>query len=462
MEFKTVGLIAGASVVCSLAAMPAYADEAARIKELERKLERSMQLIEDLSAKVSRLEKGKEPAAPAASVPAAEQQARVEALERQVAQLGSGLSRRSGDDGLPVHGFADVGLAHSGEDNSIFGKGKKGFNVGSLDLYLTPQFGDRVRTLLELVFEVDGDGNIATDLERVQMGYAFNDAATAWLGRFHTPYGYWNTAFHHGAQIQTSLMRPKFLDFEDKGGILPAHTTGSWLTGAWPVAGNRVGYDVYVGNSSRLGVDATLPTTLSTANAGAFNSQVTAGGYAGGGTLNMKMAGGDSHSYMGGFNAWIEPRGIDGLRLGIHGLRGNIDDTSVDANRTRLGMYGGYGVFADDRWEVMGEYYRFDNRDVSGGSGSHRSWAGYLQAGYNIARLTPYVRGERANLDQRDNYFAVQESGRSYRRLATGLRYDVDPKAALKLELSRTEQEDLGSGGNDRYNEARVQYSIRF
>jgi len=159
VKFKTVGLMAEVSLVCSLAAMPVYADEAARIRELER----SMQLIEDLSAKVNRLEKTKEPAATASAVPPGEQQARVEALERQVAQLGSGLSRRSGDDGLAVHGFADVGFAHSGEDNPIFGKGKKGFNVGSLDLYLTPQFGDRVRTLLELVFEVDRDGNIATD-----------------------------------------------------------------------------------------------------------------------------------------------------------------------------------------------------------------------------------------------------------------------------------------------------------
>lgn len=452
---KAVGMLA-----CALLASPAAADDAARIKELERKLERSMQLIENLSAKVSELEKAKAPA-PAASPAAADQQARVEALERQVAQLGSGISHRSFDDGIPVHGFADVGLAHSGEHNPIFGKGRKGFNVGSFDLYLTPQFGDRVRSLIELVFEVDHDGDIATDLERLQIGYAFSDAAVAWGGRFHTPYGYWNTAFHHGAQIQTSLSRPRFLEFEDKGGILPAHTTGAWLTGALPLAGNRFGYDVYVGNSSSLRVENTA-TTLSANNAAAFNSQVSAGGYAGGGALNMKMAGGDSGSYMTGFNAWIEPRAIDGLRLGVHGLGGSITDDSADRNRTRLAALGAYGVFASERWEVLGEFYRFNNRDLSGGSGSHRSWAGYLQAGYNSGRWMPYVRGERASLEQKDNYFAVQEFGRSYRRFVAGLRYDLDPKAALKLELSRTSQEDLGLGGDDRYGAAQLQYSIRF
>lgn len=460
---KTAGVLAGAGLACSLLALPAAADDAARIRELERKLERSMQLIENLSTKVNELEKAKEQAskASAGSASGAEQQARVEALERQVAQLGSGISRRSFDDGIPVHGFADVGLSHSGEHNPIFGKGRKGFNVGSFDLYLTPQFSDRVRSLIELVFEVDHDGDIATDLERLQIGYAFNDAAIAWGGRFHTPYGYWNTAFHHGAQIQTSLSRPRFLDFEDKGGILPAHTTGAWLTGAFPLAGNRAGYDLYLGNTASLRVENNA-TVLSTNNASAFNSHVSAGGYAGGGTLNMKMGGGESGSYMAGFNAWIEPRAVDGLRLGLHGLGGTIKDDSADRNRTRLAALGGYGVFSSDRWELLGEYYRFNNRDLTGSSGNRHSWAGYLQAGYNMGRWTPYARGERADLDQKDNYFAVQEFGRSYRRFAAGLRYDVDPKAALKLEISRTSQEDLGLGGDDRYGAAQIQYSIRF
>lgn len=453
--------MAGAGLACSLTALPVAADDAARIRELERKLERSMQMIEKLSAKVDELEKAKAQPAPAATTVATEQTARVEALERQVAQLGSGVSRRSFDDGIPVHGFADIGMSHSGEDNPIFGKGRKGFTVGSFDLYLTPQFGGRVRSLIELVFEIDRAGDVATDLERLQIGYAFSDAAVAWGGRFHTPYGYWNTAFHHGAQIQTALSRPRFLDFEDKGGILPAHTTGAWLTGALPLAGNRVGYDFYVGNSSSLRVENTA-TTLSTNNAGAFNRQVASGGYAGGGALNMNMSGHDSGSYMAGFNAWIEPTAIDGLRLGLHGIGGNIQDDSSDRNRTRLAAFGGYGVFSNDRWELLGEYYRFDNRDLSGGTGRHQSWAGYLQAGYNLGRWTPYVRGERASLSQRDNYFAVQEFGRSYRRYAAGLRFDLDPKAALKLELAHTNQEDLGDSGDDRYGTAQLQYSIRF
>jgi hypothetical protein len=453
------------SIAAAFAAVPlsafAQSTDAEKMKALEQKLERSIQLIEQLSAKVNKLESAKAGEVP--PLASGGNQAQLEALERQVAQLGSGISNRSSDAGLPLHGFADVGISHSGENNRVFGKGNKGFNVGSLDLYLTPQFGDRVRSLVELVFEVDKDGNVATDLERVQMGYAFSDAAMGWIGRFHTPYGYWNTAFHHGAQFQTAVSRPRFLDFEDKGGILPAHTTGAWLTGAMGAPSGRFGYDLYLGNAPRLKVDSdAITSALSTLNAGALSPLAATNGYAGTGTLNMQMAGSSSYKANAGGNVWYEPSAIDGLRLGLHGLRANIEDNSENHNETRVGMFGAYGVYASDRWELLGEYYGFRNRDLTSGSGTHSSWAAYLQAGYNIGRMTPYARLEKTSLDQKDNYFAVQESGRSYKRAVLGLRYDLDPKAAIKFEYARTNQEDIGPGLSDQYNTAYFQYAIRF
>jgi hypothetical protein len=111
----------------------------------------------------------------------------------------------------------------------------------------------------------------------------------------------------------------------------------------------------------------------------------------------------------------------------------------------------------------MSEYYRFRNRDLLNGSGSHGSSAWYAQAAYSFGALTPFGRFERTRLDQMDGYFADQTNGKSYRRAVAGLRYDVDPKAALKFEFNRTRKEDLGLGiPNDSFSEARVQYSIRF
>ncbi len=195
--------------------------------------------------------------------------------------------------GLPLHGFADIGAGRSRESNTLR-TGAKGFNVANFSLYLTPEFGERVKALVELLFEVERDGGLATDLERLQIGYTFSDAATLWGGRFHTPYGLWNTAFHHGAQIQTALSRPRFLEFEDRGGILPAHTVGAWLTGTFPGNSVRFNYDLYLGNSPTIQVDAARPAP--------------------GGTLSPRTGGADQFSATMGLRAEIAPRGkLDGL-----------------------------------------------------------------------------------------------------------------------------------------------------
>ena len=125
-----------------------------------------------------------------------------------------------------LRGFADVGAGFSGN------RGNKGFINGSLDFYLTPQLSANVKSVIELVFEHDDRGVVSPDLERLQVGYTFNNGNTVWLGRFHSPLGYWNTSFHHGQQLQTSVLRPQMIDFEDKGGIVPAHTVGIWGSGA--------------------------------------------------------------------------------------------------------------------------------------------------------------------------------------------------------------------------------------
>jgi len=150
---------------------------------------------------------------------------RIEALEKQVAQMEAKLPARP-DEGLPLHGFMDVDVGARNHG------GPRGFALGNLDFYLTPRIGDRIKGLIELNFEINDAGELDTDLERMQIGYVFSDAATVWVGRFHSPWGYWNTAYHHGQQIQTTLTRPKFLEFEDRGGIIPAHSVGLWGTGA--------------------------------------------------------------------------------------------------------------------------------------------------------------------------------------------------------------------------------------
>jgi len=348
-------------------------------------------------------------------------------------------------EGVPLHGFLDVGYSINSKDstNPALPGLPNGFNVGSLDIYLTPQFEGKVKTLIELIFENTPEGSLATDLERAQIGYTFSDAATLWAGRYHAPYGYWNTAYHHGAQMQTSVLRPRFLDFEDKGGILPAHMVGLWANGKIRAGGGRFTYDAYAGNGPRIAVDSGLPAP--------------------GGVLDIQTAGDNNHQAMVGFNLGYEFGGFaDGLRLALYGLRGDVADDSPAANITELNMGGAAVVYLEHDWEIMGEYYRFSDTDKSGGTGSHSSWADYLQVGMNFSGLTPFVRVEKTVLDQADMYFAMQDNGQSYFRQSLGLKYDLNQSAALKFELLNSKFADEPGRAPYDYRSFLAQFAVRF
>jgi hypothetical protein len=421
---RTVLTLAG--LAC--AGMPVHSQtDADRISSLERRLEQSDQLIQQLEARIEQLERaagdrrqsGETSAQTARPVPME--------VEPELPPTASGT------EGVPLHAFADVGYVHSSRANEA-GK-KSGFALGNLDLYLTPEISARVKALFELNFEYDRNGNIGEDLERAQFAYAVSDALTLWVGRFHTPFGYWNTAFHHGAQLQTTVERPQFLQFEDHGGILPAHTVGLWGTGELGVGDGRLLYDAYVGNGDRI-ANGQLD----------FNAELDDNG-------NREVG------FSLGYRFGAAP---SGLLIGVDGLSEHVSAPTGSATASLVAMrfIGGYAVYDADNWEVIAEYYRFLNHDLTNSDALHRSWSGYVQLGYIFSgRLTPYARYEEALLDQTDPYFAAQIEGRSYTRALVGLRYDLSPKAALKLEWDRTDQT---RDGGALFNQILSQFAIRF
>ncbi len=427
-------MLAAAVALAPVGAHAADSD-AEKLQAMQEKLDKSLQMIDALAARVRELETRQAKATPGATVapaaaPAPAEAARIEAVEQKVQQIETAnATRRSDDTGLPVHGFADVGAGNHNPYTPVL----KGFDVGNLDFYLTPRLGERALALFELNFEVATAGAVSVDLERAQIGYQFSDEATVWLGRFHTPYGYVNTALHHGAWISNSLRRPKFLAFEDQGGSLPAHTVGAWLAGSERVGTGKVLYDFYAGNGQAI-----LDGVLDMRNAGNEHGNPIVGGRIGY-QFSSELA--------------------EGLALGVHGLSARIEDNELIPNMTRLNMAGAYGVYDTDDWEAMAELYLFNNEDLSGGTGHHRSEAGFGQLGYRAAWGVPYLRYERGAFKQSDHYFLEQNRGNSYYRSALGVRFDIDIKSALKFEFASTHDTDRVVG---QYSEALVQYAIRF
>jgi hypothetical protein len=418
-----------------------------RIRELERKLEQSLKTIDELAARVKELEARSgarpeaaptaAPAAPAAAPAAMSAAEDHDHARRAAPDLGSAI-------GLPptvLKGFADVGIGYTSGSYSANGirdfgiGGNRGFLVGSLDFYLTPRLSENVKSVIELVFEHDitTGGSLAADLERMQVGYTFSDEATLWLGRFHTPVGYWNTAFHHGSQLQTSVLRPRIIDFEDQGGVVPAHTVGIWGTGAFRMGEDKLTYDLIAGNSPSITETVLDPNNL--------------------GSDNFKWSAGFNFGYLFGGNA-------EGLKVGVHGYHAEVRDDAVPANSTRVNILGAYAATEGDLWELEAEYYRFFNQDLAVTTGNYNSWAGFVQVGRHYGRWTPYVRLEQAVLNQSDNYFAMLAGGRSYSLQALGLRYELTATSALKFEADHVNNRTTPPSSS--FNRLIMQWAIRF
>jgi hypothetical protein len=476
-RIRAVVAAAGAIGVCAGAASSASAQTAnpdPSVQELQRKLEQSLQRIDELSKRVQQLEsqrnapaagsaQGATPAAPAASsaapaststaatapaaapaaaAPAPASDSRIDDLASQLKQLSQSVSRINNDTGVPLHGFIDVGARWYSRTDPNSTNAANGFNEKAIDFYLNPEISPRIKSLMEIAIETSEYGQSpGIDFERLQVGYLVSDALTVWIGRFHTPFGYWNTAFHHGPQIQTSVQRPKFLAFEDTYGFMPDHTIGLWGTGKQAWGDGHITYDVSLGNSPRI---------------------VTGGGPGGGGQVDMNLLGSNNHDMSTLLNVGYEFGGaLDGLKLGVHAMRWRTTDDLSPPDTTNVRFVGGYAVYTEDDWEILSEYYHFNDTNVSAGSTNHSSWASYAQVGHAFGKFTPYGRWETALLDQTDNYFAALAApiGSSYRRYAGGIRYDLTSNTALKFEYDRTNYLDRGL---DSYNEYRAQVAVRF
>lgn len=401
-------------------AAPATVDET-RLRELEAKLESSLRLIETLDRRIKELE-----AHDAAPAEAPLANAPVQRLDQKVAEISA--SAGSAAPQQTLRGFADVGFSQASND------GQKGFGIGNLDFYFTPHLAENVKALAEVVLEYNPAGELALELERIQVGYTFSDAATIWMGRFHSPLGSFNATFHHGALIQTALARPRFLDFEDRGGILPVHTIGVWLAGSGQLGSGRVHYDLFTGNNPDLADGEVSPLSAGSTHAG-----LSVGANAG-------YAFGDA---------------LSGLDLGLHGYRATVRDSDTDTQVSRLNVFGAYAVYDTPEWELLSEYYAFRNDNLLAGPEPGHSWATFAQLGRHWQLWTPYLRYEKASLDADDPYFALQALGRSYDRRAAGIRYELTPKSALKLEYTNTHS-PASTLMPRHQDEVRVQWAFRF
>jgi hypothetical protein len=331
-----------------------------------------------------------------------------------------------------LHGFADVSYRQDIHNDADPHKDNGAFVIGPLDIYVAESLGPRVDMLAEFAIEFG-----AVDLERLQIGYLFSDLLKVHVGRFHTSLGYWNTAYHHGAYLFTTIERPSFLEWEDDGGILPTHSVGLRASGRqfWRIG--EFSYSATVSNGSSVTVEDGAyvldPNTESDPNR---NKGVA---------LRVAFA----------------PTALAGWSLGASTVTNHVVNTDslpgpplvLDVTQTIVGVD---LTHAEGPWELLAEYFLLRDTDKIG-EDTATNHMYYLQVAREFrGTVTPYARYEQTSLEEDDPYLNVLGAG-DQRMETVGVRVRVGEQSALKFE-----GRFVNTNGIDSHQEYAAQWAFAF
>jgi len=404
-----------------------HAQDAAQTELIQKLLNR----IDSLEKRVAELEKEKAPAnAVVAAVPAPG----AEAPPKTPAELHAGHDTApSPGDTLPqypslkIAGFADVDFSATNLHGANGGFGAQtlliphsGFEEGQFVLHLSSALSPKVTVFSELSFTARADAGTGTppatgfnaEVERLLIRYDLNDYFKLSFGRYHTPINYWNTAFHHGAWLQTTISRPEMTQFG--GSFIPVHFVGALVEGSVPANGWNLNYNVGVGNgrSTVISRDGDF---------GDINN--------GRATL---------------VNLFVKPQFLFGAQAGGSFYHDQIN--SATAPPAEEWIQSGHLVWAKETPEFIAEFANITHKPNSGGVTSN-SQAFYVQTAYRLPSkmklFKPYYRYEYTHVPLSDPIF--RNVVPSFSGSTAGIRYDISSFAAFKAEYRNYQRRALPS-----------------
>ncbi|MDO8412479.1 MAG: hypothetical protein Q7S51_01670 [Gallionellaceae bacterium] len=261
-------------------------------------------------------------------------------------------------------------------------------------------------------------------MERLQIGWLPSASSTLWLGRFHNPLGYWNTEFHHGNYLTTTISRPGIVAFEEHGGgVLPMHLSGLLWEGT---TASPFSYSAAMGIGPKMEMMGLAPVEILQPTKEHGRLSATA--------RLVYKAQEDKMNEFGIFTAYTRiPTEDVFMDMGMGPMLTGITQTLVGAEINH--------EFGNLR--LIGEWYLVHNRlEASSTSDSHTFSSAYLQTDYSLrANWILFGRVEHTARAKDDPYLDLRPEFVRSRSLA-GIRYALTRNQALKLELSHSEQQD--------------------
>lgn len=304
---------------------------------------------------------------------------------------------------LKIRGFTDVDYGAS--DGATL---PQGFQLGQFVLHFTSPLARKVSFFGELSMTPATD-QFRIEVERSFIRYDYNDYFKISAGRYHTPIGYWNTAFHHGLWLQTTVRRPEQVKFG--GEFVPVHFLGLLAEGNLPSGDLGLRYAFGVGNGR-------------------------------GDHLSRDGDAGDANTN----RAWLaqivaHPLHVYGLEAGASIYQDLAPVTGLPS--VREWIYSGHAVWSRETPELIAEYIGI-HHEPEGSSTSYDSWSYYVQGAYRFpgwgGRLKPYSRYERMEVASGDPMYDFPD----LQVVTGGLRVDLIDVAAVKAEYRNELTEGIG------------------
>ncbi len=319
---------------------------------------------------------------------------------------------------LEVRGFGDVDFSATDQKGT-----KSGFNLGQLDLHLASPLSRKVSYFGEITFNAQPTG-YTLEVERSIIRYDYNDFFKLSFGRYHTPIGYWNTAFHHGAWLETTIARP---DMVKVGGtFIPIHFVGFLAEGNIPSGGLGLGYSLGVGNGR--------------------GDIISRPGDAGDNNNNRAWVA----------NLFVRPAKLYGLQIGASGYRDKI--TLADGRNFREWIASAHLVWTKDQPEFLAEFANVNHELIMTGQSSNNQ-AFYVQLGYRLPwferTVKPYYRFEYTHVPPSEQLFT---NTLDLVGSIAGVRYDITNYASFKAEYRNSRR----TPGDPRVNGFFVQTCFTF
>lgn len=317
---------------------------------------------------------------------------------------------------LHIRGFSDFEYTASDNPGPL-----SGFQLGQFVLHFVSPLSKKV-TYYGEVSATPRTNQFSFEVERSFVRYDYNDAFKVSFGRYHTPIGFWNTAYHHGLWLQTTVRRPAQVEF---GGVfVPVHFVGLLAEGRVPSGPIGLGYAAGVGNGR--------------------SEILSRGGDAGDPNTNR---------------AWLaqvlaRPVQPDGLEIGGSVYR---DRLSVGAGPAiDEWIVSGHAAWTRGAPELLTEFIAVRHEDEPTGT-EYDSRAFYVQAAYRLPGkahpVKPYARYEKLDVAASEPVFTFPD----LQVVTAGVRLDLVELAAFKAEY-RNEQAD----GFERVNALLLQTSFTF